>query len=105
MSNQTNNTKDIDFSEAEYTLNNRIRITLNVESYQTEVNTELNGENWVPVVDYVQQLLSQTKQETARHIILNCKERNYFNLNGGHSEFISHNKIVDYIAKLKGENL
>lgn len=42
-----------DFDEIEYKLSNCIRITLEIEHFKTEVNTRLNQEHWVPVVDYV----------------------------------------------------
>jgi len=43
-----------DFFEPEYTLNNRIRITLNIESYETEVKV---ASGWVPVHEYVTALI------------------------------------------------
>lgn len=57
QSNEQDATSDeLDFDEAEYALNNRIRITLEVESYKTEVHTNLG---WMPVVDYVKALIKQ----------------------------------------------
>ncbi|MFF6951790.1 hypothetical protein ACFZAD_24420 [Streptomyces iakyrus] len=46
--------------EAEYKLQNCIRVTLNVESYITEVYT---GSRFVPVTEYVVALIRQQKEE------------------------------------------
>lgn len=51
-------TKD-ELFEAEYKLQNCLRVTLNVESFTTEVNT---GERYVPITNYVLALIDHIKK-------------------------------------------
>ena len=49
---------DDEFYEAEYKLQNRIRITTEVESFTTEVYT---GYRWLPVTEYVNGLIKHIR--------------------------------------------
>jgi hypothetical protein len=55
-----------EFDEAEYKLNNRVRVTTQVESFTTEVYT---GLRWIPVHEYVAALLAQTQKDTITRVL------------------------------------
>lgn len=62
MTQQSDELTDGELYDAEWKLQNCIRITLDVESYYTEVNT---GKRWVKVSDYVTALITQQTQEAS----------------------------------------
>lgn len=59
ITNQSYDDKEL-YYEAEYKLQNCLRITLNVESFITEV--EATKDNWVPVTKYVLGLIEYIRQ-------------------------------------------
>lgn len=61
------------YFEAEYKLQNCIRVTLNVETYVTEVRATKNM--WVPVTDYVLGLIEYLKDKQPRKYWVTNKDR------------------------------
>ena len=64
-----------EFFEAEYKLQNCIRVTLNVEFYTVEVNT---GKRWVKVSEYVEALIRYSRLDELNGAAKNGMYATYF---------------------------
>ena len=70
--------------------------------------TDINGEAMIShqyVIGYlepkIQALITEARIDTAKHIMLNCKDKREVNEHGGYIEVISWNKAMDYLTQLK----
>jgi hypothetical protein len=95
---------DDEIFEAEYKLQNCLRVTLDVEHFITEVNT---GKRWLRVSDYVTALLEahSAKQVADAEIIGRCKELEVgdilpdFAFEHGVEWYIQGVKVPRYLAR------